>query len=153
MKKLLLLLLCVSLMFSCNKGQKVEKDKNENIVIKNNLKEIIKDPCDLMSYCKEIILKLEEISDKHENIRELDRDERKQVNDYIFYIKEAWSYSYNKFPSFDIGRYEDCNEWAEFDRQYYSPFDKVIDFYPNLFEEIDSHANRLKDEQRENEIY
>jgi hypothetical protein len=145
MKKLLLILLCVPLMFSCG-------ENNEDNETEDNLKEIIKNPCDLMSYMKEIFLKLEVIADKHANIDELDKGERKQVNNHISNIKESWTYSVKKFPSFDIGTYEDCEEWQKFYKSGYyesgySPFDKVKDFFPDLMYELDIHINSIADEE------
>ena len=150
MRRLLLTLVCIPFLFSCEESQEKNNMKSENSERgeKDNLIEIIKDPCDLMSYMIEIFLDLEDMVDKYENIDALEKDDRKRLNDYIFNIKEAWTYSIKKFPSFDVGTYEDCDEWQKFYKSgyyknNYSPFDKVNDFFPDLMDELDDHINRM----------
>ena len=121
MKKLLLILLCVPLMFSCGEDSKSDKESNKDKK-KDKYKKEIKDPCDILDYTIEIFENLERLSDKYDDIDDLedDKKDKKRVNAYFDDLEDAWKYSFKKFDVDEMmGLFRNCNNTWQMEELLY----------------------------------
>ena len=153
MKKLLLILLCLPMIFSCGEKKEGNKDK---------FKKVIKEPCDALDYSTKIFKGLEDLSDKYRNIDELENNKKnlitQQVDDYFDDLEDVWKYAFKKFPdeleiSFDVkdvnlglglcynGDSEDELEkiWDEIELVYPKRLGKFEGFLSDVYKSLKNH--------------